>query len=91
MVVLVGYKYYFYIISIKSVILNFFLMKMFFFLGNHYGGNGHHLISPTLSQKEVTLRYRSTNEHPVSALRDPVRRVPSHNSSHSSLPQRYLI
>ncbi|XP_060877124.1 echinoderm microtubule-associated protein-like 2 isoform X1 [Metopolophium dirhodum] len=59
--------------------------------GNHYGGNGHHLISPTLSQKEVTLRYRSANEHPVSALRDPVRRVPSHNSSHSSLPQRRAV
>lgn len=59
--------------------------------GNHYGGNGHHLISPTLSQKEVTLRYRSANEHPVSALRDPVRRVPSHNNSHSSLPQRRAV
>lgn len=77
-----------YITNLNNILLLLFLMLSFFYLGNHYGGNGHHLISPTLSQKEVTLRYRSANEHPVSALRDPVRRVPSHNNSHSSLPQR---
>ncbi|XP_050538023.1 echinoderm microtubule-associated protein-like 2 isoform X2 [Daktulosphaira vitifoliae] len=58
---------------------------------SYYGGSSHHLISPTLSQREINLRYRSTNEHPGSALRDPVRRVPSHNSSHSSLPQRKAV
>lgn len=78
----------------------FILIHLFFYstLGNHYGGNGHHLISPTLSQKEITLRYNrsGSNDHHTAAFLDPVARRAApptgHNGSpHSSLPQRYTL
>lgn len=89
-----------WVFLICNILLRIFILIRLFFhcaLGNYYGGgNGHHLISPTLSQKEITLRYNrsGSNDHHAATFRDPVARraVPptGHNGSpHSSLPQRY--